>query len=121
MFALQFFWQFPHFWAIAWVAHDDYTRAGFRLLPSTGGPTRYAAVQAILYSVLLLPIGVLPFVLGMSGSVSLVIVAVANLAMLWQSIQLFRKMDVASARRVMFGSYIYLPVVLLSLLADKMG
>jgi len=121
MFALQFFWQFPHFWAIAWVAHDDYSRAGFRLLPSTGGPTRYAAVQAILYSVLLIPIGALPFVLGMSGTISLVIVAVANLAMLWQSIQLFRKMDVASARRVMFGSYIYLPVVLLALLADKMG
>lgn len=121
MFMLQFFWQFPHFWAIAWVAHDDYSRAGFRLLPSAGGPTRYAAVQAILYSVLLLPIGALPFVLGMSGMISLVIVALANLAMLWQSIQLFQKMDVASARRVMFGSYIYLPVVLLSLLADKLG
>lgn len=121
MFMLQFFWQFPHFWAIAWVAHDDYSRAGFRLLPSAGGPTRYAAVQAILYSVLLLPIGTLPFVLGMSGMISLVIVALANLAMLWQSIQLFQKMDVASARRVMFGSYIYLPVVLLSLLADKLG
>jgi protoheme IX farnesyltransferase len=53
--------------------------------------------------------------------VSLVIVALANLAMLWQAIQLFRNMDVASARKVMFGSYIYLPVVLLALLADKMN
>jgi protoheme IX farnesyltransferase len=121
LFSLQFFWQFPHFWAIAWVAHEDYSRAGFRLLPSRGGPTKYAAVQAILYSVLLLPIGVLPFVFGMSGMVSLVIVALANLAMLWQAIQLFKNMDVASARKVMFGSYIYLPVVLLALLADKMN
>lgn len=121
LFSLQFFWQFPHFWAIAWVTHEDYSKAGFRLLPSRGGPTKYAAVQAILYSVLLIPIGFLPFVFGMSGIVSVVIVALANLAMLWQAIQLFNNMDVASARKVMFGSYIYLPVVLLALLADKMN
>ena len=121
MFSLQFFWQFPHFWAIAWVAHEDYTKAGFKLLPAEGGPTKYAAVQAILYSVLLIPIGVMPFVFGMSGLVSLVIVALANLAMLWQSVQSFKNMDVASARKVMFGSYIYLPVVLLALLADKLN
>jgi protoheme IX farnesyltransferase len=121
LFSLQFFWQFPHFWAIAWVTHEDYSKAGFRLLPSRGGPTKYAAVQAILYSVLLIPIGVLPFVFGMTGMVSVVIVALANLAMLWQAIQLFNNMDVASARKVMFGSYIYLPVVLLALLADKMN
>ncbi len=121
LFSLQFFWQFPHFWAIAWVAHEDYSKAGFRLLPSRGGPTKYAAVQAILYSVLLTPIGFLPFVFGMTGIVSVVIVALANLAMLWQAIQLFNNMDVASARKVMFGSYIYLPVVLLALLADKMN
>lgn len=119
LFSLQFFWQFPHFWAIAWVAHEDYTRAGFRLLPSRGGPTKYAAVQSILYSVLLLPIGVLPFVFGMSGIVSMVIVTLANLAMLGQCVRLFRDMDVKAARRVMFTSYIYLPVVLLALLADK--
>jgi protoheme IX farnesyltransferase len=121
LFALQFFWQFPHFWAIAWVAYADYSKAGFRLLPSSGGPTRYAAVQSILYSVILIPIGVLPFVFGMSGWVSLVIVALANLFMVWQCLRLYREMDVKSARRVMFSSYIYLPVVLLALLADKMG
>ena len=121
LFTLQFFWQFPHFWAIAWVSHEDYTKAGFRLLPSAGGPTKHAAVQAILYSVLLIPIGYLPFAFGMSGIVSMVIVAIANVVMLWQCIRLFREMDVKAARRVMFGSYIYLPVVLLSLLANKLG
>jgi protoheme IX farnesyltransferase len=119
LFSLQFFWQFPHFWAIAWVSHEDYTKAGFRLLPSRGGPTKYSAVQSILYSVLLVPIGVLPFVFGMSGLVSMVVVLIANLVMLWFCVRLFREMDVKSARRVMFGSYIYLPVVLLALLADK--
>ena len=121
LFTLQFFWQFPHFWAIAWVSHEDYSRAGFKLLPSEGGPTKYAAVQAILYSVLLIPIGVLPYAFGMSGIVSMVIVTLANLAMLWQCIKLFRDMDVKAARGVMFGSYIYLPVVLLALLANKLG
>lgn len=121
LFALQFFWQFPHFWAIAWVAYADYSKAGFRLLPSTGGPTKYAAVQSILYSVILIPIGILPYVLGMSGWISLVIVGVANLFMLWQCFRLYREMDVKAARRVMFSSYIYLPVVLLALLADKAG
>jgi protoheme IX farnesyltransferase len=121
LFALQFFWQFPHFWAIAWVAYADYSKAGFRLLPSTGGPTKYAAVQSILYSVILVPIGILPYVSGMSGMASLVVVTAANLFMLWQCIRLYREMDVKAARRVMFSSYIYLPVVLLALLADKAG
>lgn len=120
LFALQFFWQFPHFWAIAWVAHEDYSSAGFKLLPDVGGPTKYAAVQAILYSVLLIPIGVMPYVFGMSGMVSMIIVGIANLAMFWQCVRLFREMNVKAARRVMFGSYFYLPIVLLSLLADKM-
>jgi protoheme IX farnesyltransferase len=119
LFALQFVWQFPHFWAIAWVVHSDYGRAGFRLLPSAGGPTKYAAVQAVLYTVILFPIGVMPYVFGMSGAVSLAVVAMANLLLLWQCIRLFQRMDVGSARKVMFGSYIYLPVVLLALLADK--
>jgi len=120
LFALQFFWQFPHFWAIAWVAHEDYSSAGFKLLPDVGGPTKYAAVQAILYSVLLIPIGVMPYVFGMSGMVSMIIVCIANLAMFWQCVRLFREMNVKAARRVMFGSYFYLPIVLLSLLADKL-
>ena len=121
LFTLQFFWQFPHFWAIAWVSHEDYGRAGFKLLPSAGGPTKYAAIQAILYSVLLIPIGILPYAFEMSGLISMIIVAIANLFMLWQCVRLFKEMDVKAARRVMSGSYIYLPVVLLSLLANKIG
>ena len=119
LFALQFVWQFPHFWAIAWVVYADYGRAGFKLLPSADGPTKYAAVQAVLYSVILIPIGFLPYVFGMSGWWSAAVVTAANLALLWMCIRLFREMDVKAARRVMFGSYIYLPVVLLALLANK--
>lgn len=119
LFAIQFFWQFPHFWAIAWIAHKDYTTAGFKLLPSDQGPTKYSAIQAIIYSLLLIPVGVLPYFTGISGILSLVVVLIANLAMVAQCVRLYREMTVKAARRVMFGSYIYLPVVLLSLLANK--
>jgi protoheme IX farnesyltransferase len=119
LFAIQFFWQFPHFWAIAWIAHKDYTNAGFKLMPSVEGPGRYSAIQSVIYSLVLIPVGTLPYLAGMSGMVSFWIVLVANLFMLWQCVRLFREMEVKAARRVMFTSYIYLPVVLLALLADK--
>ena len=119
LFAIQFFWQFPHFWAIAWIAHKDYSGAGFKMLPSVEGPTKYSAIQAVIYSLLLLPVGVLPYFAGISGWVSLVVILLANLYMIWQSVRLYREMEVKAARRVMFSSYIYLPVVLLALLLDK--
>jgi heme o synthase len=119
LFAIQFFWQFPHFWAIAWIAHKDYSNAGFKLMPSVEGPTKYSAVQSIIYSLVLIPVGTLPYLVGMSGIYSFWIVLAANLLMMWQSIRLYREMEKKAARRVMFSSYIYLPVVLLALLADK--
>lgn len=119
LFALQFFWQFPHFWAIAWVAHKDYSNAGFKLMPSVEGPTKYSAIQSVIYSLVLIPVGMLPFWVGMSGIVSLWIVFVANLFMIWLCVRLFIDMERKAARRVMFASYFYLPIVLLALLADK--
>jgi protoheme IX farnesyltransferase len=120
LFSIQFFWQFPHFWAIAWIAHKDYSGVGFKLLPSVAGPTKYSAIQSIIYSLLLIPVGVLPYIFEMSGWISFIIVFIANLFMIWQCIRLYREMEIKAARRVMFSSYIYLPVVLLALLADKL-
>jgi heme o synthase len=120
LFTIQFFWQFPHFWAIAWIAHKDYSNAGFKLMPSVQGPTKYSAIQSVVYSLVLIPVGTLPYLTGMSGLVSFWIVMAANLFMLLQCVRLYREMEVKAARRVMFSSYIYLPVVLLALLADKL-
>ena len=119
LFGMQFLWQFPHFWAIAWVAHTDYTKAGFKLLPADKGPTKFTAIQTIMYSVLMIPIGMVPYFIGLTGITSLWIVLVCNLFMVVQSARLYKEMDVKAARRVMFSSYIYLPIVLLALLADK--
>ena len=57
LFGIQFLWQFPHFWAIAWLAHTDYTAAGFKLLPGDKGPTKFTALQTIIYSTLMIPFG----------------------------------------------------------------
>ncbi|MEJ8841717.1 heme o synthase [Lacibacter sp. H375] len=121
LFAIQFLWQFPHFWAIAWVAHTDYSKAGFKLLPSQQGPTKFTAIQTVIYSLLMIPVGMLPFFFNMSGIFSMWILVGANLFMVIQCVRLYFNMDVKSARRVMFSSYIYLPIVLLALLADKLG
>ncbi|HRD57063.1 MAG TPA: heme o synthase [Ferruginibacter sp.] len=120
LFGIQFLWQFPHFWAIAWIAHNDYSKAGFKLLPSDKGPTRFTAVQTVMYSVMMIPVGILPYYYQISGKWSMWIVLGCNLAMVLLSIRLLIKMDAASARKVMFGSYFYLMIVLLSLWADKM-
>ncbi len=119
LFAIQFLWQFPHFWAIAWVAHKDYSAAGFKLLPSDKGPTKFTALQTIMYSVMMIPVGLLPYMYHISGMVSMYIVLACNLWMVYVSFMLFRKMDIPAARKVMFSSYFYLMIVFLSLWADK--
>ena len=120
LFGIQFLWQFPHFWAIAWLAHKDYEAAGFRLLPADKGPTRFTAVQSIVYSALMVPVGFLPYYAGISGSISMWVLLACNLWMVYVSVMLFIKMDAGSARKVMFSSYFYLMIVLLSLFANRM-
>ncbi|MDE1192787.1 MAG: heme o synthase [Arachidicoccus sp.] len=126
LFLIQFIWQFPHFWAIAWVAHGDYAKAGFKLLPSDKGPTKSTALQTVLYSVMMIPVGMLAYVNWGSkplndietigGKISFVILLLCNIGMVIQCVRLYINLDVKSARRVMFSSYIYLPIVLLALL-----
>ena len=119
LFAIQFIWQFPHFWAIAWLAHKDYTNAGFRLLPSKSGPTMFTAAQTVIYSTLMVPVGMLPYFFNVSGILAFWILLACNLWMVYVSIMLVIKMNAAAARKVMFSSYFYLMIVFLALLFDK--
>jgi heme o synthase len=125
LFAFQFFWQFPHFWAIAWVAHRDYSSVGFKLLPAEEGPTKFTALQTVLYSLLLVPVTLAPYYTGIcsyddiAGLISVGLVILANAFMIMRCMVLYKKMDVGSARKVMFGSYMYLPVVMLAWLLSK--
>lgn len=119
IFGIQFLWQFPHFWAIAWLAHKDYTAAGFKLLPGDKGPEKFTAIQSIMYSALMIPVGVLPHFYNITGTTSMWIVLGCNLWMVYASVMLYLKMNAKSARTVMFSSYFYLMIVLLSLYADR--
>ncbi|MEI7801290.1 MAG: heme o synthase [Bacteroidota bacterium] len=120
LFLIQFFWQLPHFWAIGWVAYDEYMRAGFKLLPSTDGRSKASAMQTVFSVTVLIAVSVLPFAFGFTGFVSMLIVVAAGLIFLWQSIKLYRFCTVDAARQLMFGSFFYLPLVQLALYFDKL-
>lgn len=119
LFAMQFMWQFPHFWAIAWVLHEDYTRGGFQLLPSKGGKDASSAFLILLYTLFVIPAGVLPWVFGFTGMISLVVAVLAGVMMLVPAWRLYRSHDLADARKLMFSSFIYLPVVQLVYVLDR--
>lgn len=119
LFAIQFLWQFPHFWAVAWVAYDDYVRAGYHLLPSRSGRTKFSALQTVFYIIALIPVSLVPAWFGFTGVVSAVVVLLCGLVFLFQALNLFRECTVPAARKLMFGSFFYLPVVLLALYLDR--
>jgi len=120
LFAIQFVWQLPHFWAIGWVAYDDYMKGGYKLLPSKGGRDKSTALQCVFYSVLLIPITLLPYWMGMTGWISAIGVAIAGLAFAATNFNLYRKTDKKAALTVMFASFFYLPLILLLMVLDKL-
>ncbi|RZK23935.1 MAG: protoheme IX farnesyltransferase [Hymenobacter sp.] len=119
LFGIQFMWQFPHFWAIAWVADDDYKRAGFKMLPSPGERDLRTAFQIMTYTVLLIPVSLLPLVLGISGRVSAGVALVCGVLFLLMTVQLMRTQDRKAALSIMFASFLYLPIVQIALVLDK--
>jgi protoheme IX farnesyltransferase len=119
LFGIQFMWQFPHFWAIAWVADEDYKNAGFKMLPSPGNRDLRTAFQIMTYTVLLIPVSLLPLVLGISGRVSAGIALVCGVLFTLLTVQLMRSQDRKAALRIMFASFLYLPIVQIALVLDK--
>ena len=122
LFMLQFFWQFPHFWAIGWFLHDDYQKAGFNMLP-TGKRDKGTAVQAILYTVWTIIVSIVP-VFGFTGKLRLtvvgaVIVFLVGLVMLYYAIQLFKKMTEKAARQLMLASVLYITLIQIIYVLDK--
>jgi heme o synthase len=119
IFGIQFIWQFPHFWAIAWVADDDYKKAGFKLLPSGGGKDINTAIQIMIYTLFLIPLGLLPAKFGITGLDSAIVATVCGVAFLAQTFSLMKTGSRQSALRIMFGSFLYLPIVQIAYLMDK--
>jgi protoheme IX farnesyltransferase len=117
LFLVQFVWQFPHFWSIAWVLDDDYKKAGFRLLP-TKKRDRVSAGFIVVSALVLIPVSLIPTFMGFGGYVIGAVSLLAGLYFLYLSIQLFKTLDIAMARKVMFCSFFYLPLVQLIMLFD---
>ncbi|NNK72402.1 MAG: UbiA family prenyltransferase, partial [Flavobacteriaceae bacterium] len=122
LFAIQFFWQFPHFWAIGWCLHDDYQKAGFNMLP-TGKRDKATAVQTILYTVWTIIVSIVP-VFGITGKLRLtivgaVLVLLAGLLMLYYAVGLFKKMTTKAARQLMLASVSYITLIQIIYVLDK--
>ncbi|MEQ9466529.1 MAG: heme o synthase [Ekhidna sp.] len=120
IFGIQFIWQFPHFWAIAWVSDEDYKKAGFKLLPGGGAKDLNTAINIMVYTLFLLPLGLLPTIFGLTGLTSGVVATICGVLFLATTFSLMKDTSNQKARRIMFGSFIYLPIVQITFLIDKL-
>jgi protoheme IX farnesyltransferase len=111
LFFIQFIWQFPHFWAIAWVLDEDYAKGGFSLLPSKTRKSKRSAVYILIYTLFMVPVSLLPWVLELTGDITLIIAAVSGTWFFLCAYKLYMRLDVKSAKGLMFASFIYLPII----------
>ena len=118
LFGIQFIWQFPHFWAIAWVGDEDYKKVGFNLLPAGGKKDLNTAIQIMIYTLFLIPLGLLPAKLGLTGINSALIVTTCGVLFLSQSFYLMKCCTKKAAMKIMFGSFLYLPIVQVAYMLD---
>ena len=122
LFMIQFFWQFPHFWAIGWMSHDDYKNAGFKMLPS-GKRDNATAFQIVFYSIWMIIVSSLPyfnFTGKLSiGTYSLILILISGLIMLYQALKLMRYKDKQNAIRLMYVSIFYLSFIQIIFVIDK--
>lgn len=111
LFFVQFTWQFPHFWAIAWVLYDDYKKAGFSLLPSDSGKSKASAFQIMAYSLALIPFSIMPWILGWTGDITLLFASLLGVWFFYLSYKLYHSCETPDARKLMFASFVYLPIL----------
>ncbi len=121
LFAMQFIWQFPHFWAIAWLADEDYKKAGFKMLPTKDGvKDNNTGRQSFIYALLLIPICWIPYLIEATGLISAIYLTVINSALAYAAWQFYRLDNRKTALVQMFYSIAYLPLVLIGLYLDKL-
>ncbi len=119
LFAILFLWQFPHFLAIAWMYREDYGRAGILMLPVVEPEGRVTAQQIVVYTILLLPVSLLPTVLGTSGKVYLVGAIILGLLFLYSSVRAAISKSRQEAKRLLLASVIYLPLLFILMVVNR--
>ena len=117
----MFIWQLPHFLAIAWMYREDYARAGFPMLPVIEPDGRSTARQAVVYAAALVPLSLAPSLVRMTGEIYFGGALVLGVAFLWLTLRFARTRSVADARRVFFGSIIYLPLLWILMIANRIS
>jgi len=118
MFVTQFLWQFPHFLAIAWMYREQYAKAGILMLPVVEPSGRITGRQIVLFTLMLVPVSFAPFFLGFAGIIYLIAASILGSVFLWSSISAARSKTNESARRLLYASVIYLPLLFLILVLD---
>ena len=121
LFAIQFIWQFPHFWSIAWVLDEDYSKAGIRLLPSAGGKDQKSAFMVLLYSLFLVPVGLLPWALDITGVISAIVGVALGSFFTYMAYLFYKEQDDRSAKQLMFTTFFYLPVLQIIFVLDRIA
>lgn len=119
LFAILFLWQFPHFLAIAWMYREDYARAGIVMLPVVEPEGRVTAQQIVIYTVMLLPVSLIPTILGISGSVYFVGAIILGLLFLYSSVSCARSKSRPQARRLLLASVVYLPLLFVLMVLNR--
>jgi protoheme IX farnesyltransferase len=119
LFAILFIWQFPHFLAIAWMYREQYAKAGILMLPVVEPAGKITARQIVIFSILLLPVSLAPFFIGFAGLIYLIGASILGAWFLWTSIQAARAKSIEKARKLLLVSVIYLPLIFLLMVFDK--
>ncbi len=119
LFFVQFTWQFPHFWAIAWVLHEDYQKAGFFLLPSSSGKTKASAFHIATYSLALIPFSLAPWLYGLTGNITLIVGSLIGGGFFLLAYRLYNSRLDSDAKKLMFASFVYLPIIQFTYVFDK--
>ena len=113
LFLVQFFWQFPHFWAIAWILHDDYQKAGYWLLPTRSGRDKKSAYQVLIYTVILILVSMMPLMYGIADIKAILVILPLGLLFLFKAYRLFSTLEVSEAKKLLYASFLYTPIVFL--------
>jgi heme o synthase len=115
LFLIQFFWQFPHFWSIAWVSYEDYLKADIMLLPSKSGKSKQSAWITLIYTLVLIPLSFYPLYLGYPFSIGICLLVAASAGFSYLAFKLYQTLENIDAKKLMFGSFAYLLIFLISI------
>lgn len=119
LFLVQFMWQFPHFWAIAWVQHDEYMKAGYRMLPSDNGRNQTSAFIIVIYTIICVMVSFSPFIIGEAGTLTAAVCSLMGVLFIKDALKLQSTLEIKHAKRLMFTSFYYLPLIQLVYVIEK--